>query len=144
MQVQSLLFRKWSLLILGATLCCFTSCGKPSGQLPTFEVKGQILQDGKPVPHATVVFHPAFDLGEEVSKPRGKTAEDGSFSLSTYAADDGAPQGEYKITVEQWISTNPDRGPESRLPAKFAQPDQSGLTAKVASGKNELSPIQLR
>ncbi len=132
------------LFVLGAVLCCFASCGASNNQLPTFEVKGQILQNGKPVPNATVVFHPAFEIGPDISKPRGTTGEDGSFTLSTYGSADGAPEGDYKITVEQWTSTNPEKGPESRLPSKFAKPEQSGLTARVASGKNEIPAIQLR
>lgn len=131
------------LVLVGLALCSFASCGSGSKQLPTFEVKGQVLQAGKPVPHATVVFHPSFDLGPEVSKPRGTTGEDGSFTLSTYGASDGAPEGDYKITVEQWITINPDKGPESRLPRKYAKPDESGLTAKITSGTNSIPAIQL-
>lgn len=96
------------------------------------------------MPHATVVFHPSFDLGPDVSKPRGTTGEDGSFTLSTYGAADGAPEGDYKVTVEQWLTTNPDIGPESKLPKKYAKPEESGLTAKVISGKNEIPAIQLQ
>lgn len=132
------------LVLFGAVICCFASCGEKVTQLPTHEVSGKILQDGKPVAHATVVFHPSFELGKDVSNPRGTTGEDGAFKLSTYGAGDGAPEGEYKITVELWTSTNPEKGPESRLPVKFAKPDQSGLTAKVASGKNEIPTIELK
>lgn len=130
--------------LLGAILCSFASCGASSSQLPTFEVKGQIFQNGKPVPNATVVFHPTTKLGEDISNPRGTTNADGSFTLSTYGTADGAPEGAYKITVEQWTTTNPEKGPESRLPSKLAKPEESGLTAKVASGKNEIPAIQLR
>lgn len=132
------------LVLMGVALCSFASCGSGPKQLPTFEVKGQVLQAGKPVPHATVVFHPAFDLGPDVSKPRGTTSEDGSFTLSTYGAADGAPEGDYKVTVEQWLTTNPEKGPESRLPKKYAKPDDSGLTVKVTTGKNEIPAIQLQ
>jgi hypothetical protein len=131
-------------VLLGLALCSFASCGSGPKQLPTFEVKGQVVQAGKPVPNATVVFHPNFDLGPEVSKPRGTTGEDGTFTLSTYGASDGAPEGEYKVTVEQWLTTNPEKGPESRLPRKYAKPEESGLTAKVSSGKNEIPAIQLQ
>jgi hypothetical protein len=132
------------LVLLGVALCSFASCGSGPKQLPTFEVKGQVLQAGKPVPHATVVFHPTFELGPDVSKPRATTGEDGTFVLSTYGASDGAPEGDYKVTVEQWLTTNPEKGPESKLPWKYAKPELSGLTAKVNSGKNEIPPIQLQ
>ena len=96
------------------------------------------------MPHATVVLHPSFDLGPEVSKPRATTNEDGTFVISTYASADGAPEGEYKVTVEQWTTTKPEEGPKSRLAAKFSKPDQSGISVRVASGKNELPAIELR
>lgn len=130
-------------VVVGIALCSFCACGSGPKQLPTFEVKGQVLQAGKPVPHATVVFHPSFDLGSEVSKPRATTDENGAFVLSTYGASDGAPEGDYKITVEQWLTTNPEKGPESKLAQKYAKPEESGLTAKVSSGKNAIPTIQL-
>lgn len=130
--------------LLGLLVCCFASCGKSSNQLVTHEVKGQVLQNGKPVPHATVVFHPSFDLGPEVSKPRAITNEAGAFIVSTYGSEDGAPEGEYKVTVEQWTTTKPEEGPKSRLDPKFGKPDQSGLSVRVASGKNELAPLVLK
>jgi hypothetical protein len=130
--------------LLALLVCCFASCGKTTTQLATYEVKGQILQNGRPVPHATVVFHPSFELGPEVSKPRATTNEDGTFTISTYATADGAPEGEYKVTVEQWTTTKPEEGPKSRLDPKFGKPDQSGISVRVASGKNELPVIVLR
>jgi hypothetical protein len=123
-----------------------SSCGKGDSRKPTFPVAGKVvLPDGKPAEHATVVLHPVGESGPEVLKPRGKVAADGSFKLTTYDGNDGAPAGEYRVTVELWLSTGKgDEGPTSRLPAKYATPDTSGLTAIVNAGPTELKPIQLK
>ena len=66
---------------------------------------------------------------------------DGTFTLSTYTANDGAPQGEYLVTV---VWPDPPRdargrpGP-NRLPERYAQPETSGLRARVADGPNEFT-----
>jgi hypothetical protein len=121
-----------------------SSCGKSGDRKPTFAVSGQVLFGGKPAEHATVVFHPVGESGPIVVKPRGKVAADGSFTLTTYDGHDGAPAGEYQVTVELWLSTGRgDDGPISRLPAKYAKPESSGLSARVDAGPTILKPFVL-
>jgi hypothetical protein len=122
------------------------SCGKADGRKPTFPVTGKVLlPDGKPAEHATVVLHPVGEHGPDLPKPRGKVAADGSFTLTTYDADDGAPAGEYRVTVELWRTTGKgDEGPTNRLNPKYARADGSGLTATVNPGPTELDPIALK
>lgn len=109
-------------------------------------VKGKVVgADGKPLEHATVVFHPVGATDPNLSRPRAKVAADGTFTLSTVGTDDGAPPGEYKVTVEQWLAgPRSDDPPANRLPAKYASPDQSGLTATVGSGPTELQPFVVK
>ncbi len=122
------------------------SCGKAETRKPTFPVSGKVLlPDGKPAEHATVVFHPTNETGPDVVKPRGKVAADGSFKLTTYDGHDGAPAGDYRVTVELWLSTGRgDEGPSNRLPEKYAKPEKSELTATVNAGQTELKTIQLK
>lgn len=134
-------FSLYSLTILAVGL---SSCGKSDDRKPTFPVTGKVLVNGKPAEHATVVFHPVGESGPTVVKPRGKVGADGSFVLTTYDGNDGAPAGDYLVTVELWLAgSRPDEGPTSRLPAKFAKPDTSGLTATVNAGPTELKPFVL-
>jgi hypothetical protein len=121
-----------------------SSCGLTDTRKPTFAVTGKVVDHGKPVPHATVVFHPADDAGPDAVKPRGTTTADGTFTLTTYDGNDGAPAGEYRVTVEQWLAGRPDEGPSSRLPAKYAKPESSGLTATVGAGPTELKPFEVK
>lgn len=122
------------------------SCGKADSRKPTFPVAGKVLlADGKPAENATIVFHPVNESGADVVKPRGKVGADGSFKLTTYDGDDGAPAGDYRVTVELWLSSGRgDEGPSNRLPEKYARPEKSELTATVNAGPTELKTIQLK
>jgi hypothetical protein len=124
----------------------FASCSQDLNRKPTFPVTGKVvLPGGKPIEHATVVLHPVEDTGPDVVKPRGKVGPDGTFTLTTYEGQDGAPAGEYRVTVELWLTSGKgDEGPTSRLPARYACPETSGLTATIASAPTDLKPIELR
>lgn len=138
-------FRRAALVAaLIVPLFALVGCGSKGPTL--YPVKGKVVgADGKPLEHATVVFHPVAATDPNLSKPRAKVAADGSFSLSTVGTDDGAPPGEYKVTVEQWLAgPRSDDPPANRLPTKYASPDQSGLTATVGSGPTELQPFVVK
>jgi hypothetical protein len=137
--------RRVFLASLGLLVLSLTSCGKSDGRQRTFPVSGKVLVNGNPLEHATIVFHPIGATGPEVIKPRGKVAADGAFTLTSYDGNDGAPAGDYQVTIELWLSTGRgDEGPTSRLPAKFARPESSGLTATVNAGPTELQPFNLK
>ena len=140
------LVRRLSLPALAIVALTVASCSKADGRKPTFPVNGKVLlPDGKPAEHATVVLHPVGDDGPSTARPRGKVSADGSFTLTTYDADDGAPAGEYRVTIELWRTTGRgDEGPTNRLPPKYARPDTSGLTATVGAGPTEMEPIKLK
>jgi hypothetical protein len=131
--------------VLGVSLTALgvSACGG-SSRKPTFPVTGKLLWDGKPIPNASVVFHPVKEDTPEPLRPRGKTKEDGSFTLTTYDTDDGAPAGEYRLSVELWLGGRPDEGPSNRLPPQLGNPETSRLTATVAASPNDLKPIDLR
>jgi hypothetical protein len=124
-------------------LAC-SACGR--GQKPLYQVRGKVLVDGKPTPHALVVFHRLGETDPDAVRPRAKVAEDGTFTLTTFESEDGAPAGEYAVTVEWWLSRRrgADEAPVNRLAARYAKPATSGLRATVAEGQNELHPFNLR
>jgi hypothetical protein len=131
-------------ITVGVVALGLCSCGSGDGRKPTFAVTGQVLDGSKPVANATVVLHPVNESGSDVAKPRGTTKPDGTFTLTTYDGNDGAPAGEYRVTIEQWLAGRPDEGPSSRLPVKFAKPETSGLTATVTAGPTELKPFVVK
>ena len=88
-------------------LLCLVRQGRQPRK-PTFAVSGKVLDGTKPLANVAVVFHP---VGDDGPKPRGKTDADGAFSLTTYDTADGAPAGEYRVTLELWLAGRPDEGP---------------------------------
>lgn len=72
------------------------------GAQPTTPVSGQILVDGEPMKDIWVKLHLEGATPETV-QPAAQTDEEGKFKITTYIGGDGAPEGEYKITVE-WLT----------------------------------------
>jgi hypothetical protein len=137
--------RRLLLASLGLLALGLPACSKEEARKPTFPVTGKVQLGNKPLAHASVVFHPVGESGPDVVKPRGKTDADGSFTLTTYDGNDGAPAGDYRVTVELWLSSGKgDEGPTSRLPEKYARPEKSGLSARVDAGPTELKPFDLK
>jgi serine/threonine-protein phosphatase CPPED1 len=107
---------------------------------PTQPVKGKVYLDGTPAVGATVVFQSKSAEARRGVRGDAVVEGDGSFVLSTYGAFDGAPVGDYAVTVT--LREPPDlqgkSGP-NQLPEKYASPDTSGLTATVKAGVNEFT-----
>jgi hypothetical protein len=139
--------RSLGLFGLRLTMLCMTAmfvgCEKREARLPTFKVSGKVVQKGKAVPNATVIFH-ANRTEEGFIKPRAITKPDGTFELTTYESGDGAPTGTYEVSIEQWLRAKPEESPENRLPPSLSNPTTSGLKATVADAVNDLSPFELK
>src|SRR5437868_15182861 len=88
----------FSAVVIPALLC--SACGKANGRKPVFPVEGRILYEGRPLANAFLVFHPVNDAGPQVTRPTATAENDGTFAPTTYEAADGAPAGEYAVTVE--------------------------------------------
>ena len=132
--------------ILALCCClCLVSCGPDKyGGHPPFPTTGVVLVNGQPAADALVVFHHLEDWGTRSIVPQAWTDSDGRFVLSTYAMEDGAPAGDYRVVVE-WPAYHSGRniGPD-RLGGKFATPKTSTLQAHVDKGTNELPPFDLK
>jgi len=88
--------KSFALVFASGIALVSASCTASVSRKPTFPTTGKVaLPDGKPAEHAMVVFHPVGESDAAVPKPHGKVAADGSYKLTTYATDDGAPVGEY-------------------------------------------------
>ncbi|MFM1802470.1 MAG: hypothetical protein RJA81_1822 [Planctomycetota bacterium] len=85
-----------------------TGCGDKEFRHTVYPASGKVTQNGKPVSNAMITFHPVDPTiiripegksGVEIAKPTTTTDENGRFQLSTYLGNDGAPAGDYKVTV---------------------------------------------
>ena len=137
------MFRKFAVRIVTAPILASLfaiGCGS-SGKTPTYPVKGQITVNGEPAAHARVVLVPS---DPNAPKPVGFAKDDGSFEVSTFGNNDGAPKGDYKVLVE-WREPkdgNPRERGVDKLGGKFMVADKTPLTATVTTGINEL-PLEL-
>lgn len=96
--------------------------------LPTHPAGGRITLAGQPLSGATVALHRwNAETKKFENTADGKTDEDGRFQLTTYARFDGAPVGEYAVTV---TSKSP------QMPAVFASPASTTLRVPIREGDN--------
>jgi hypothetical protein len=139
------------------TLGCMTGCGPDDGSLPTRPVSGKVTLDGKPVGGAEIWLVPA-DSNATVKnakltiRPYAKTKADGTFVITSYYVDDGAPLGDYTIMVIVEGAADSEEARENdtpterkgkgkrgiSFPAKYRNPATSGLTVTVKDGPNTL------
>src|SRR5262245_48927106 len=78
-----------------------TGCG--SGKPEAVPAGGKVVfHKTTPAAGALVVFHSADPAYERRvgGKPFAKVSDDGTFALTTYAEGDGAPEGEYGVTID--------------------------------------------
>jgi hypothetical protein len=134
--------------VLAALLA--TSCARDRRK-PTFPVRGQVLYEGNPTPEALVIFHPLNDPDPRAMRPLGRVGADGRFTLTTYRAGDGAPAGDYAVTVSwqkevdrQGLPVEERKNDEPNLlPDRYGKPGTSGLRVHVEAGANEFPPFRL-
>ncbi len=109
----------------------------------THPVAGKIYVNGVPAGNASIAFHPIGDHAAEIYRPVGCSNLDGSFSLMPYATHDGAPEGEYVVTV-LWVDrTQPydecgDLTIHDVLKGRYVDATKSTLRARVVPGSNEI------
>lgn len=143
MRIASVVCRRTlsSLVVLALALLC-SACS--SGRKPVHPVRGQILVDGKPAGSAQVLFHPAEGSDDDL-RPTGQTDDEGYFHLTSYANGDGAPEGNYVVTVTWFrvFKSGQEVVRYNALPQRYATPQNSQLRVTVAKGNNELDPLQL-
>lgn len=118
-------------------------CGGNSG-VPRFPVTGSLNVNGAPATGAIIGLHPVDgDFDDRGSRPSGKVKEDGSFTISCYGVSDGAPVGNYNVSIFWPQYPERDDPGDDRLRGKYADPKSSKLRISVSEGENTLAPISL-
>jgi hypothetical protein len=111
---------------------------------PTHPARGKVWCDGTPAVGTVVTF---FLLDPEGKKKPARAADalveaDGSFVLTTYRAGDGAPAGDYVVTVMPTPPYFPQADQPARktpVPEAYAGPETTPLKATVKSGGNDFT-----
>jgi hypothetical protein len=120
-------------------------CGAADyAEVPVYPLTGSLHVEGEPAYGAYVTLHPIGDVGmTKGNKPFARVQQDGSFQISTYDTGDGAPQGEFSVTVV-WPEDPEARGPSpDRLRGKYANPEQSDLKISIDPEMRTLPPWDL-
>ncbi len=150
MHWHALLLRRLqtALALVLVVLCC-TTCNT-NKRKPVYSARGKVLVGTEPAKDALVVLYPMDEKEVEGPNPYGRVDGNGDFVLSSYADNDGAPAGEYIVTIE-WrpLSTNhlgrQVEGPD-RFKGRYAQIDRKNpkLRARIeAKPGNEIPVIKL-
>ena len=130
--------RTWPAVLLAVALA---SCSKSTDRPATYPITGRVLYEGRPASGAVVILHRA-DGANTSERPRAKADAQGEFTLTTFTTGDGAPAGEYAVTVE-WrrADDHPEQGVDL-LPPSYSDPKTSKLKVTIAGGSNE--PLVLK
>ena len=132
-------------LLLAAACLAGGGCGdggrKPPPAVPVTGTLTYKHPQKGPVPAAgaLVVFNPIPGDDKNLYFPQGTVRPDGSFALTTAADGDGAPPGEYGVTVLWKAGAKPsggeERGGEDRLGRRYADPKAPRFKQTVAAGQ---------
>jgi len=121
------------------TAAALAGCGgTDSSRLPTAKVIGTVTVQGQPVTSGTITFFPVSGGKHAL----GSLGADGSFTLSTYEAQDGAVLGAHKVVI-QVPKMGPDGAPvpgADRIPPSYAASETTPLTVEV---KQDNEPLRL-
>jgi hypothetical protein len=142
----------WLVLLLALGV---GGCLRAPAQLELHPALGEVRSAGRPAPGVHITLYPTPETQSRVGALRPHAQADGSgkFTLGTYVQDDGAPQGEWLVTltwpddrlspaVRDEILANGDALPD-RLQGRYASPTASSLRFTIGPGSNRLPPIEL-
>jgi hypothetical protein len=139
--------RLLSMLVVLTLAALCPACS--SGRKPVHPARGQVLVKGRPATRAQITFHPVDETGPAIVRPVGSVDDKGNFTLTSYKEGDGAPEGEYRVTVQWFLATRTghpggdDTVAVNYLPERYGRADTSGLRVTINKGDNELPPFVL-
>jgi len=129
---------------LSVFLMILAGCGRqPPSRV--YQVEGKLLVGEAPAANASIAFHP-LDGKRSSTCSVATTHPDGSYCLTTYGTADGAPEGEYVVTViwhnvtvpiDECACPNPTE--HDRLLGIFADRTSSSLRATVRPEQNDIT-----
>lgn len=114
---------------------------------PVYKISGTVLVDGQPAEGVQITLHD--DAGVDTSDPTfssGFTDANGKVVISTHAQGDGAPAGNYRVTL-MWGQVNPlsmNYGGPDKLQGRYSDAKTTPFTLQVsAEGPNDLGSVEL-
>lgn len=135
-------------LLASAAMLPLAGCGASGSGVAQFKVHGEVLSHGKPATGAIVVLHPVNKTGAASPYPRrGVVEKDGTFAVGSRTTDDGAPEGDYAVTIVWPAEGDPkkqfDNPPPDRLKNRYNDLKHAKWTVHVTAGTNTLEAFNV-
>jgi hypothetical protein len=108
------------LVLLAAVLA---GCSREPGRKKVYPVEGRLTFNKEPMGGAMITFHPAGDGDPRALRAQATAGADGSYTLTTYVSGDGAPAGEYVVTI-YWPGKRTGKPKEPEEEASDMPPDR--------------------
>lgn len=123
--------RRFLLPAVVLSLFGLVGCGGSEAEVTKSLLRGKVTVGNKPVTAGTVTaYKGSSKVMETTINP------DGTYEFADPSS------GEYQLTVTNTDTPTP-YGRPVKVPAKYADPAQSGLSAKVASGQTNTQDLAL-
>jgi len=119
-------------------------CGQSGPKL--HPVRGTVLVNKQPAAEALVFMHRKGRTSLEEQVPFGKADKDGSFKVINGNSGEGAPEGDYTLTVYWPDMSKPEDGNGGRpdaLNGAYDKVAQSKLNFTVKAGQNTIPTLEL-
>ena len=138
LQPAELYLSRVSLFLILAVVIGCTRTEYPNA---TYPVSGRVqTTDGESASYVRVTLHSSELVSEgDPFRPSAMTDDDGTFQLTTYETDDGAPQGNYAVTF-RWAKPQKtlfDPIPKDRLRNRFALPTENSLRCTIIEAESQ-------
>lgn len=139
----------FSVLTLALSIFVAGCGGEEPFRKQTYPVVGKVTVDGKPPGSAVQIeCHPASGMdAQHPTVSQTESDPEGNFKISTYAAGDGVPAGEYTLTFT-WLEFNimsRSYGGPDKLNGKYSDPKTSEIKITVKEGsETNLNTIELK
>jgi hypothetical protein len=132
------------LLAVALTALLLLPACRKSDRIETYPVKGKVLVDGKPAKGAHVTLHPR-EATDRPYVPTGPVDDNGEFAIATFVAGDGAPAGEYDVTVVWPVRYNPisTLWEGDKLNGRYGKKESPAKRVTVEKRPQELPPLEL-
>ena len=119
-----------------------TGCSGPdSWKVRTHKTSGNITINGAHPVNAMIILKSIGDpIDTRHSQPWGEVGQDGTYQLTTYQTNDGAPAGTYAITLFWPSSPGSDI---DRLKEQFDSIENAVAQVEIKSGNNTIPDIKL-
>jgi hypothetical protein len=85
--------------LLTASLGAVLGCGGKSDRIAVHPFRSKVVFSAPEAASAMVVFHPVGNADPKAPRSFATLEKDGSFELSTFDTRDGAPVGDYAVTL---------------------------------------------